>query len=307
MGQYDDFDDLMKGADTFDSVVPEIEKPKLRMKEDPAPTMDEGAQPNTGFVDMQAIRRNNEANASMNGGMAGGMNGGMNAGGYGGGYGQPSMNSAFNSAPKQSSSAAKYIVLAIVAVIAIALVSVVIKFIKTRYVPGVVTGNSYVNEYFDIKADLSSDWEVAGYEGGADAVKKDLNSGKIVTEIQATKQASSNSVSTFNIMVKNGLIGMDNLDLSKVMGQYADEVKRELEGMGFSNVQMEQTKTMVAGRNLDAYKIKATYTYGKQSITMVVIQAYMVKGRYVAAFTAGGLSENDAKTALDQIKLYSGN
>ncbi|MBR1508478.1 MAG: hypothetical protein IJ619_10800 [Eubacterium sp.] len=286
----------------------------LRMKADPEEAVP-GAQAPGGYVDMSQYGQRPQGPQGSYGGPGpqGNYPGGPAGGGYGGpngpgGYG-PGGNAAYGAggyvSPGKDSGIGKYIVGAIIVIALIAIVSVALKMYKNKFIPGELSGHTYKNAYFGIQADVPSDWQISGYNGDADKEKKDLALGKTVTEVTASRETTS-SISMFNVLVVNGRINREAMDMSAIMTKYSAEVKAELEGMGFSDVQVEQTKMMVAGKNCDAYKVSARITAGNASMSLVVMQAYMVRGKYVAAITSGGLTEADAKKALEQIKAYAG-
>ena len=281
----------------------------LRMKADPDEAVP-GAQAPGGYVDMSQYGQRPQRpqgpgpqgyNAGPQGTYPGGPNG---PGGYGPG-GNASYGGGGYVSPGKDSGIGKYIVGAILVIALIAIVSFAVKMYKSRFIPGQLNGHTYKNAYFGIQADVPSDWQITGYTGDADKEKKELALGKTVTEVTANRETAT-SISMFNVLVVNGMINREAMDMSAVMSKYTAQVESELQTMGFSNVKVEQTKMMVAGKNCDAYKISATITQGRMSMSLVIMQAYMVKGRYVAAITSGGLTEADAKKALEQIKAYAG-
>ncbi len=292
----------------------------LRMKEDPEPTSgsmggglrmkEEAPDP----VENATMRYNAQraAGGSINPGAQGGAYPGGPAGNYpgsgaggpGGAY--PNGGAAYGGggyvSPKPSSSSTKIVVGAILIIAVIALIGVVLKIMKNKYVPGELNGSTYTNAYFGVQANMSSDWTVQGYTGSDEMAE--IRKGTPVAELVASKQSMTNAAS-FNIMVIDGKIAMGTPDLEKLKSMYKQELEQQMQGTGLSMSDITSTKVTIAGKSCDAYEMKLTYTVGSQSIDMYAIQAYMIKGRYISAYTSIGLKEADAKKAFNELKAYS--
>lgn len=170
-------------------------------------------------------------------------------------------------------------------------------FGKANYIPGVVSGTTYTNEYFDVKVDLGSGWDIVSYSGTAEQEKEDLNIGRTITEFEGSRDISYEA---FNINVSQTPYNIkeSGTNTEKLVKSLENDYKNELEGRGFTINEITQDKMTVAGKTCDGVILNCTYTEGSQSMNISMAQFFVFKGNYVMIVTTGSTSDGKAKLII---------
>ncbi len=163
-------------------------------------------------------------------------------------------------------------------------------FGKAKYIPGVVSDTTYTNEYFDIKVELGSGWEIESYPGDAEQEKKMLSAGQNATELYAKREST---IEILNLTVSQTPYNIkeSGTDTEKLIKSFEDDYRSELEAQGFTVTSITQDKMTVAGKTCDGYIMSCTYG----GVSMSMVQFFVFKGNYVMMVTTGSTSEGKAK------------
>ena len=251
----------------------------------------------------------------------GGMNnspyqqGGMNNSPYqqGGGMNnqpaQPNGGSFYYSAPqaavqKKSSFPAWIIVVIILAVVGIIGIFVFDKiksvFGKADYIPGVVEGNVYTNEFFKIKLDLNENWSIQTSVDDPQKVKEALDRKELVQEFYAA-QKSSVKLIAFRVKQLPYNFKAAGVDIHKEMKNLDDKYVESLTREGFTVDSVKQDSKTIAGQLCEGYILAANYGGTK----VYIAQYYFFKENYVGSFTTGATSEGAVKSIIENnVKSY---
>ena len=166
-------------------------------------------------------------------------------------------------------------------------------FGKANYIPGTVEGSTYTNEYFGIKAEFGSGWEITREVDDPEKVKETLNNKQAVSELYASQKTS---VELMDITVTQTPYNVkeSGANVEKLMSGFKDEYVKELESQGFTVDSITQDKMTIAGKTCDGFYITCSMMGTKVSI----VQFFMFKGNYAAAITTGSTSEGKAKLII---------
>lgn len=166
-------------------------------------------------------------------------------------------------------------------------------FGKANYIPGTVEGSTYTNEYFGIKAEFGSGWEITREVDDPEKVKETLNNKQAVSELYASQKTS---VELMDITVTQTPYNVkeSGANVEKMMSGFKDQYVEELESQGFTVESITQDKMTIAGKTCDGFYITCSMMGTKVSI----VQFFMFKGNYAAAITTGSTSEGKAKLII---------
>ena len=171
-------------------------------------------------------------------------------------------------------------------------------FGKAEYIPGTLDGKVFTNEFFGFKVDLSKGkWDVVGFSGSAENEKTQLDSKQPVTEVRATNDASR-EIFSFDVNQTLYNIKETSTDFTKLVEDYKEEYKKQLEQQGFEILEIKQEKMTILGKSCDGYLLTANYSQGKQTLKVSAAQFFMIKDNYICAFSGVSTSEGKAKLII---------
>lgn len=169
-------------------------------------------------------------------------------------------------------------------------------------VEGVLSGNTYTNEFFGFRMDLDSDWTVYDAETAAQMTGTALENADLgisleetglITPVYAT---ASDGMTTINVVIE---------DLSKTAGSSLSEsayakagsanLKTALESMGCTDVSVKTGTVDFAGSSHACISTSAS-VYG---MDMYQTQVVVKSDKYVAIITVGTYFENTTEDLLD--------
>ena len=166
---------------------------------------------------------------------------------------------------------------------------------KAEYIPGTYNDQEFKNEFFEIKISLGSNYEAKKYAYDAEAEKKTLESGQLVTELQAENQKDI-AVIAFSVQQTPYNVAESSTKFDKMLDTLKEEFKREMESQGISVSSIERDTITLAGETCEGFRITGTMAGVPQSLSLV--QYYTFKANYMGVYSASATSESKAKEAL---------
>ena len=237
-----------------------------------------------------------------------------NQGPMAGSYNQGGMNGSYNSSfsdtvVKQKSGVPVWLIVIIVA--AVVLILGVIIFDKAKalfgradYIPGKLEGNTFTNEFFGFKVELDERWNITPYASNAETEKEDLEKRKMIVRELYAADTKSVALMDFEVKMLPYNFKATGQSLDSAMAGIEDEYVKTLEASGFTVDEIKKDKMDIAGNFCDGYIIKTT----NSGTTVYIVQYYLIKDNYMAAFTTGAISEGKAKNIItNNVKKIGGN
>ena len=192
-----------------------------------------------------------------------------------------------------------FIVAPIIIVVAlIIIIQTVRTTVRKNYTPGVLSGNTYTNEYFGFKAQFDSKYTVEGalFGGDTDTIKHELELGMSVDELGVYRNESAEAL---NITVHPLDCYYDGptSEVKDDMEKYKDQYSQELTNSGYIVSDIEQDTMTIAGKTVSGYLINGKLE-GGSNYNMSMAQFFIYKGNYCCVITSVSTSKGKAKLLI---------
>ncbi len=167
---------------------------------------------------------------------------------------------------------------------------------------GVVDGQTYVNEFFGIKAEFSNEWVISTEEGLAtmsqqtseklnnETAKQSIEDGSAILDFYGQSPRSSETV---NVFMED--LGIASVTADMLITGNKAAVKKELESQSFENVSVEKGTAEFLGEEVPCLEISAVYA----GYDFYERQVYIINGRNVASITAASFNNDTTQAILD--------
>lgn len=167
---------------------------------------------------------------------------------------------------------------------------------------GTVDGQTYVNEFFGIRAEFSNEWVISTEEGLAtmsqqtseklnnETAKQSIEDGSAILDFYGQSPRSSE---TINVFMQD--LGMASVTADMLITGNRAAVKKELESQSFENVSVEKGTAVFLGEEVPCLEISAVYA----GYDFFERQVYIINGRNVASITAASFHSDTTQAILD--------
>ena len=167
---------------------------------------------------------------------------------------------------------------------------------------GVVDGQTYVNEFFGIRAEFSNEWVISTEEGLAtmsqqtseklnnETAKQSIEDGSAILDFYGQSPRSSETV---NVFMED--LGIASVTADMLITGNKAAVKKELESQSFENVSVEKGTAEFLGEDVPCLEISAVYA----GYDFYERQVYIINGRNVASITAASFNNDTTQAILD--------
>lgn len=167
---------------------------------------------------------------------------------------------------------------------------------------GTVDGQSYVNSFFGIRADFSSEWVVSDDENLAtisqqtqeslsnETAKEKIEEGSAMLDMFAQSPRTGETV---NVFMED--LGVSGARVEMLISANINAVTKELEDQKFENINVQQGTAVFLGEEVPCMEITAVYA----GLDFFERQVYVANGRNMASITASSFNEDTTQNTLN--------
>lgn len=197
--------------------------------------------------------------------------------------------------PKKALNPAFIVAPIIIVVFLIVIIQTARGFKNSHYTPGVLSGNTYTNEYFGLKATFDSKYTLEGGYYNEDSVQNMLDAGQSVNELRASYEMSAEALNV-QVYPLDHYYDAPTNGSQEEMEKYKDEYSAALTENGYTVSNIEVDSMTIAGKTVRGYLVDGKV--GGTGYTLSLAQFFIYKGNFCCVISSASTSKGKAKLLI---------